>query len=167
MLLYTSFSFLFWCLKSGTVYRIWLKDQFCCHQVVQSFNYRFIYKIWEEDYQVKKHLEDDNQQFTISICFYKAFKRKIVNCVFVLLVLVSAPAPRFDCVNRGKKTILCFFCCICLFSRNNVNSVMSPITSGMHHIPSVPTHTASGGVPGTAALIRVHVSGWHQPAALT
>jgi len=72
------------------------------------------------------------------------------------------------CEQRGgeENCLFCFFVAatICL-SSNNVNCVMPPITSGMHHIAWL-----GGEVPGTGeptVLIRVHVSRWHQPAALT
>lgn len=60
------------------------------------------------------------------------------------------PASCFESVNRGKR-VFCFCCCDYLVSSNSVNSVMSPITSGMHHIPFPPPLDAPRGeVPGTA-----------------
>lgn len=79
------------------------------------------------------------------------------------------PASCLECVNRGKM-IFCFCCCYYLVSSNNVNSVMSPITSGMHHI-ACQGSMCLGGSPwhcrAPTVLIRVHVSWWHQPTALT
>lgn len=76
-------------------------------------------------------------------------------------------------VNRGKM-IFRFCCSYYLVSRSNLNSVMSPITSGMHHVPLSPPPPPDGPWGGSpwhcgapTALIRVHVSWWHQPAALT
>lgn len=53
------------------------------------------------------------------------------------------PASCLECVNRGKM-IFCFCCCYYLVSSNNVNSVMSPITSGMHHIAFPPLNVPWG-----------------------
>lgn len=80
------------------------------------------------------------------------------------------PTSCLECVNRGKM-IFWVCCCYCLVSSNNVNSVMSPITSGMRHIPFPPHSTCLGGRPwqcgAPTVLIRLHVSSWHQPTALT
>lgn len=59
------------------------------------------------------------------------------------------PTSCLECANRGKM-IFCLRCCYYLVSSNNVNSVMAPITSGMHHIPFPPAQRACGEVPGTA-----------------
>lgn len=81
------------------------------------------------------------------------------------------PASCFECVNRGKM-LFCFCCCDYLLCSNNVNSVMSPITSGMHHM-AFPLRSAcpEGECPwhhgAPTVLIRLHVSLWHQLAALT
>lgn len=58
------------------------------------------------------------------------------------------PTSCLGCVNRGKM-IFWVCCCYYLVSSNNVNSVMSPITSGMRHIPFPRLNVPRGEVPGT------------------